>query len=75
MLLRSNELGRIGRRILGPVPPSKVRAVLGLNAYSHDAGAALVVDGRLVFAAEEERYDRVRHSAAFPHGAIAAALR
>jgi carbamoyltransferase len=50
------------------------RVVLGLNAYSHDAGVALLVDGRLVFAAEEERYDRVRHSAAFPRGALAAAL-
>jgi len=49
------------------------RVVLGINAYSHDAGAALFVDGKLVFAAEEERYDRVKHSAAFPHGAIAAA--
>ncbi len=49
--------------------------VLGLNAYSHDAGAALLVDGELVFAAEEERYDRRKHSPAFPRGAIAAALR
>jgi len=49
--------------------------VLGLNAYSHDAGAALFVDGALSFAAEEERFDRRKHSAAFPHGAIAAALR
>jgi carbamoyltransferase len=48
--------------------------VLGLNAYSHDAGVALLVDGRLVFAAEEERYDRVKHSAAFPRRALAAAL-
>ena len=45
--------------------------VLGLNAYSHDAGAALFVDGELVFAAEEERFDRIKHSAAFPRGAIA----
>ncbi len=56
------------------MPPSKNRVVLGLNGYSHDAGVALVVDGRLVFAAEEERYDRVKHSAAFPRQAIAAAL-
>ncbi len=56
------------------MPPPKNRVVLGLNAYSHDAGVALVVDGRLVFAAEEERYDRVKHSAAFPRQAIAAAL-
>ena len=48
--------------------------VLGINAFSHDAAAALMVDGRLVFAASEERFDRVRFSAAFPAGAIAAAL-
>ncbi len=54
--------------------PSKKQVVLGLNAYSHDAGCALLVGGRLVFAAEEERYDRVRHSAAFPARSIAAAL-
>jgi len=56
------------------VSPPKNRVVLGLNAFSHDAGVALLVDGRLVFAAEEERYDRVKHSAAFPRHAIAAAL-
>ena len=55
--------------------PSKNRVVLGINAYSHDAAAVLFVDGSMVFAAEEERYDRVRHSAAFPRGAIQAALR
>ncbi|MHC5049540.1 MAG: carbamoyltransferase family protein [Planctomycetota bacterium] len=54
--------------------PSKNRVVLGLNAYSHDAGVALVVDGELVFAAEEERYDRLKHSHAFPAGAVRAAL-
>jgi carbamoyltransferase len=54
--------------------PSKNRAILGINAYSHDAGVALVVDGTLVFAAEEERYDRLKHSHAFPAGALRAAL-
>ncbi len=54
---------------------AKNRVVLGLNAYSHDAGAALFLDGRLVFAAEEERFDATKHSPAFPRGAIAAALR
>lgn len=49
--------------------------VLGLNAYGHDAAAVLLVDGTPVFAASEERYDRVRHSGAFPRGAIDAALR
>ena len=41
----------------------------------HDAAAALVVDGRVVAAAAEERFDRVKHSSAFPTQAIAYCLR
>jgi carbamoyltransferase len=48
-----------------------VTAILGLNAYHGDAAAALVVDGVLVNAAEEERFNRVKHCAGFP--ALAAA--
>jgi carbamoyltransferase len=43
-----------------------VTAILGLNAYHGDAAAALVVDGELVAAAEEERFNRVKHCAGFP---------
>jgi carbamoyltransferase len=43
-----------------------VTAILGLNAYHGDAAAALVVDGELVNAAEEERFNRVKHCAGFP---------
>ena len=46
-------------------------AILGLNAYHGDAAAALVVDGRLVAAAEEERFSRVKHVAGFPSLAAA----
>ena len=46
-------------------------AILGLNAYHGDAAAALVIDGELVAAAEEERFNRVKHVAGFP--ALAAA--
>src|SRR5437763_9990828 len=46
-------------------------AILGLNAYHGDAAAALVLDGELVAAAEEERFNRVKHCAGFP--ALAAA--
>ena len=45
--------------------------ILGLNAYHGDAAAAVVVDGELVAAAEEERFTRVKHVAGFP--ALAAA--
>jgi carbamoyltransferase len=41
-------------------------AILGLNAYHGDAAAALVIDGELVAAAEEERFNRVKHVAGFP---------
>jgi carbamoyltransferase len=43
-----------------------VTAILGLNAYHGDAAAALVIDGELVAAAEEERFNRVKHVAGFP---------
>jgi len=46
-----------------------VTAILGLNAYHGDAAAALVVDGELVAAAEEERFNRVKHVAGFPAAA------
>ena len=41
-------------------------AILGLNAFHGDAAAALVVDGELVDAVEEERLNRVKHCAGFP---------
>ena len=45
-------------------------AVLGISAYYHDAAAALVVDGEIVAAAQEERFTRVKHDASFPSNAI-----
>lgn len=50
-------------------------AVLGLNCYKHDAAAALIVDGRLVAAAEEERFRRIKHFADYPAMAIDFALK
>jgi carbamoyltransferase len=44
--------------------------ILGLNYGLHDSSAALVVDGRIVAAAEEERFSREKHTTAFPAGAI-----
>src|SRR3990172_9376441 len=40
--------------------------ILGINAYHGDASAAIVVDGQLVAAAEEERFNRIKHAAGFP---------
>jgi carbamoyltransferase len=44
--------------------------VLGINAYHGDASAAIVVDGQLVAAAEEERFTRIKHCAGFPAHAV-----
>ena len=44
--------------------------ILGINAYHGDASAALLVDGQLVAAAEEERFNRIKHCAGFPRLAI-----
>jgi len=44
--------------------------ILGINAYHGNASAALVSDGRLVAAVEEERFNRVKYAAGFPAAAI-----
>jgi len=44
--------------------------ILGINAYHGDAAAAIIADGRLIAAAEEERFNRFKHSAGFPEQAI-----
>ena len=44
--------------------------ILGINAYHGDAAAALIHDGRIVAAAEEERFNRVKHCAGFPAEAV-----
>lgn len=44
--------------------------ILGLNAYHGDSSACLVRDGRLIAAAEEERFRRIKHWAGFPSEAI-----
>jgi carbamoyltransferase len=48
--------------------------ILGISAFYHDSAAALIDDGRVVAAAQEERFTRKKHDAAFPHGAIAYCL-
>ncbi len=45
-------------------------AILGISAFYHDSAAALVVDGRIVAAAQEERFTRVKHDYNFPTNAI-----
>jgi carbamoyltransferase len=48
--------------------------VLGISAFYHDSAAALVEDGRIVAAAQEERFTRKKNDSSFPHHAIAYCL-
>jgi carbamoyltransferase len=50
-------------------------AILGISAFYHDSAAALVVDGDIVAAAQEERFSRRKHDAGFPKHAITYCLR
>jgi carbamoyltransferase len=50
-------------------------AVLGISGYYHDAAAALVVDGRVVAAMQEERFSRIKNDPSLPRRAALACLR
>jgi carbamoyltransferase len=56
-------------------PASKKVNILGISAYYHDSAACLVRDGRIIAAAQEERFTRKKHDAAFPQNAIDYCLR
>ena len=49
-------------------------AILGISAFYHDSAAALVVDGEIVAAAQEERFSRKKHDHRFPVNAMEADL-
>ena len=44
--------------------------ILGINAFHGDSSAAIVVDGKLIAAVEEERFNRIKHWAGFPADSI-----
>ena len=45
-------------------------AILGISAFYHDSAATLVVDGKIIAAAQEERFSRKKHDSRYPHNAI-----
>ena len=61
---RPREAERAPGRRAGP--PAVLMDILGVSCYFHDAAAALVRDGRLVAAVEEERFSRKKHDYGFP---------
>ena len=48
----------------------KVKSILGISAFYHDSAAALLIDGKIVAAAQEERFTRKKHDASYPFNAI-----
>lgn len=53
----------------------KMKAIVGISAYFHDSAAVLLIDGRIVAAAQEERFTRKKHDSSFPKHALAYVLR
>ena len=48
----------------------KVTSILGLSAFYHDSAAALIKDGKIIAAAQEERFTRKKHDASYPFNAV-----
>ncbi|MCS7064506.1 MAG: hypothetical protein NZM04_10810 [Methylacidiphilales bacterium] len=49
--------------------------ILGINSFHGDASAALIIDGKLIAAVEEERFNRIKHWAGFPENSIRCVLK
>jgi carbamoyltransferase len=47
-----------------------VTVVLGISAFYHDSAAAILVDGKIVAAAQEERFTRIKHDSSYPFNAV-----
>jgi carbamoyltransferase len=65
-------------RVAKSLPPAWMRDlsnILGISAYYHDSAAALLQDGAIIAAAQEERFTRKKHDASFPANAIEYCLR
>ncbi len=54
----------------GPDKDFRMTAILGISAYYHDSAAALIIDGEIVAAAQEERFTRKKHDHEFPQHAV-----
>lgn len=52
-----------------------MEAIIGISAYYHDSAAVLIVDGKIIAAAQEERFTRIKHDLSFPSNAISYILK
>jgi carbamoyltransferase len=47
-----------------------VTSILGISAFYHDSAACILKDGKIIAAAQEERFSRKKHDASYPKNAI-----
>tara|TARA_B110001450_G_scaffold249762_1_gene267549 strand:- start:4 stop:1842 length:1839 start_codon:yes stop_codon:yes gene_type:complete len=47
-----------------------VKSILGISAFYHDSAATLLIDGKIIAAAQEERFSRIKHDQSYPFNAI-----
>ena len=45
-------------------------SILGISAFYHDSAATLLVDGKIIAAAQEERFTRIKHDSSYPYKAV-----
>ena len=45
-------------------------SILGISAFYHDSAAALIIDGKIIAAAQEERFSRKKHDYRYPYNAV-----
>ena len=64
-----------GRQILQLKAHHQMNAILGISAYYHDSAASLIIDGKTIAAAQEERFSRIKHDSSFPTRAIVFCLK
>ena len=74
--LVANQIGQVLRTNYGvnPIQPKMVKEtkvrVLGISCFYHDSAACIIEDGKVIAAAQEERFTRVKHDKSFPLNAI-----
>ena len=47
-----------------------MKIILGISAFSHDSAATILIDGKIIAAAQEERFTRKKHDASYPFNAV-----
>ena len=47
-----------------------MKSILGISAFYHDSAATLLINGKIIAAAQEERFTRIKHDFNYPYNAI-----